>query len=116
WKPPKDKRGMTDRFVVSTGRAGSTLFSRMLAENRKLLVMSEFIACIEPIARLQPGLVSGSELCAILAADDYISVVIGQRGRRSPEVLNDSQGSGQTPLCLPPNLLKLTLAAPTARP
>jgi hypothetical protein len=26
---------MTDRFVVSTGRAGSTLFSRMLGENQQ---------------------------------------------------------------------------------
>src|SRR5262249_59640924 len=44
-------RGVTPRFVVGTGRCGSTLLSRMLSENREVLNVFELFSRIDQFFR-----------------------------------------------------------------
>ncbi|MET0984538.1 MAG: hypothetical protein ABW034_03930 [Steroidobacteraceae bacterium] len=47
-------------FIVSTGRAGSTLLSRMLAQNSKTLMLSEFLGAADNLDRYPTDPVDGN--------------------------------------------------------
>src|SRR4051812_958821 len=84
---PHERAGMNGRFVISTGRSGSTLLSRMLAENRRLLVLSEFVSCLDNATRFGDGSPDGRQFARILSVDDDLSALIAERGRPSAEAL-----------------------------
>ena len=54
------------RFVVGTGRCGSTLLSRMLAMNGGVLNVFELFSGLEPDFRFERRAISGAELAAQL--------------------------------------------------
>ena len=56
---------MTPRFVVGTGRCGSTLLSRMLSENREVLNVFELFSGIDQFFRFRRDPVDGRELAAV---------------------------------------------------
>jgi hypothetical protein len=51
-----------DRFIVGTGRCGSTLLSQMLAEHPAVLSLFELFNGIDAARRFAPEPISGEEL------------------------------------------------------
>ncbi len=75
-----------DRFVVGTGRCGSTLLSTMLGEHPQVLSVFEFLNGLDVGRRFDPAPVPGEALAELLAGDQpFIDAVVG-RGYRPPEV------------------------------
>lgn len=77
------------RFIISTGRAGSTLLSRMLAENRGTQVLSEFLGGCDNVYRFAEGTVSGDQFADILSRADDLSAMLRHRAFNHKELLID---------------------------
>ena len=75
------------RFVVGTGRCGSTLLSRMLAENRKTLNIFELFSGLDTSFRFSDRPVPGSELAHHLRLDHPMLTMVMKRGGAVPEVV-----------------------------
>jgi hypothetical protein len=75
------------RFVVGTGRCGSTLLSRMLAMNRHVLNVFELFSGIDTFFRFETRPVSGPELAAQLRLDHPMLTMVMKRGYEVPEVV-----------------------------
>lgn len=74
------------RFVVGTGRCGSTLLSRMLARNDQVLSLFEFFSGIDQFFRFRTDPVSGGELAERLGEDHPMLTMVLSRGYEVPEV------------------------------
>ncbi|MET0251983.1 MAG: sulfotransferase [Novosphingobium sp.] len=68
-----------DRFIVGTGRCGSTLLSRMLAHNRKLLSLNEFWSCHDRDAVFTEGQFPGPEAAALLSRSNLLNDMVISR-------------------------------------
>lgn len=80
---------MTLAFVLSTGRAGSTLVSRILGEHPDVLSISEYFAALQGILRRKPypeHEMDGEELWRILSAPDPFADALIRHGMRTPEM------------------------------
>jgi hypothetical protein len=80
---------MTLTFVVSSGRAGSTMLSQILHEHPDVLSVSEFFACLQGVLRRVPYPdqdMDGEELWRILSAPDPIADALVRHGMNSPEM------------------------------
>lgn len=75
------------RFVVGTGRCGSTLLSRMLAENRKTLNVFELFSGLDTSFRFSDRPVPGPELAHHLRLDHPMLTMVMKRGGEVPEVV-----------------------------
>ena len=75
------------RFVVGTGRCGSTLLSRMLAMNAKVLNVFELFSGLEPAFRFATRRVGGRELAGQLRLDHPMLTMVMKRGYDVPEVV-----------------------------
>lgn len=75
------------RFVVGTGRCGSTLLSRMLAMNRRVLNVFELFSGIDQFFRFQPEPVDGPTLAFQLRLDHPMLTMVMKRGGSVPEVV-----------------------------
>jgi len=75
------------RFVVGTGRCGSTLLSRMLSENREVLNVFELFSGIDQFFRFRRDPVDGPELAARLRQDHPVLTMALRRGAVVPEVV-----------------------------
>ena len=75
------------RFVVGTGRCGSTLLSRMLSENPGVLSLYEWFSGIDQFFRFRPDPVSGAELAGRLIQDHPMLTMVLARGYEVPEVV-----------------------------
>lgn len=75
------------RFVVGTGRCGSTLLSRMLTMNKKVLNVFELFSGIDQFFRFQPEPVDGAALAAQLRLDHPMLTMVMRRGGSVPEVV-----------------------------
>lgn len=82
-----------ERFIISTGRSGSTLLSNMVAENRRVLVLSEFMAGLEAIS-LPQGEVDGAEFASFLWHDDGLSYMLRLRSDAPMEMLSAGRSGG----------------------
>jgi len=76
-----------DRFVVGTGRCGSTLLSRMLSCHPELLSIFEFFTGLDHARRFAPEPVDGAELAALLAQDQPVVTMALRRGYSAPEIV-----------------------------
>ena len=83
------------RFVVGTGRCGSTLLSRMLAMNTRILNVFELFSGIDQGFRFTPRPVTGAELADQLRLDHPMLTMVMKRGGEVPEVVYpfDAPGS-----------------------
>jgi hypothetical protein len=75
------------RFVVGTGRCGSTLLSRMLSLNEQVLNLFELFSGIDQFFRFQPEPVTGTELAEQLRLDHPMLTMVMKRGGSVPEVV-----------------------------
>ncbi len=78
---------ITPRFVVGTGRCGSTLLSRMLALNTDVLSVFEVFSGIDQFFRFKTDPVAGAELAARLRQDHPMLTMTLKRGYPVPEVV-----------------------------
>jgi hypothetical protein len=76
-----------DRFIVGTGRCGSTLLSRMLAENPAVLSVFEFFNGLDVQRRFRPEPVPGAELADLISAEQPFLTAVMRRGYEVPEVI-----------------------------
>jgi hypothetical protein len=74
-----------DRFIVGTGRCGSTLLSRMLAESPEMASLFEFFNGL-PGNRFAPGTVSGDDVWEIISKPHPFVTMVTSRGHRVEEV------------------------------
>ena len=75
-----------DRFVVGTGRCGSTLLSRMLDRHRDVVCLHEFYTGLDWDKRFQPGMVSPADLAEFLCAEQPVTTAVLARGYTSDEI------------------------------
>lgn len=75
-----------ERFVVGTGRCGSTLLSLLLAEHRDVVSIHEFFTGLDWGRRFQSGLVSGDDLADLLAAEQPVTTQVLALGYTSDEI------------------------------
>lgn len=75
-----------DRFIVGTGRCGSTLLSRMLAENPATLSVFEFFNGLDATCRFAPDPVSGEEFFRLIAAEQPFVTAVLRRGYEVSEI------------------------------
>lgn len=74
------------RFVVGTGRCGSTLLSRMLSHDEGVLSLFEFFSGIDQFFRFRTDPVGGPELAERLVEDHPMLTMALSRGYEVPEV------------------------------
>ena len=84
------------RFVVGTGRCGSTLLSRMLAENESVLSVFEFFNGLDMARRFANDEVPGSEIADLVSSEQPVVTAVLRRGYMVDEItypFDDSESS-----------------------
>ena len=76
-----------DRFIIGTGRCGSTLLSKMMAENPRLLSIFEFFNGLDALKRFAPEPVGGGAFGALISAEQPFLTAVLRRGYPVEEVL-----------------------------
>lgn len=75
-----------DRFIVGTGRCGSTLLSCMLAENPATCSIFEYFNGLDVFRRFAPEAISGADFAALVAAEQKLVTAVLRRGYEVAEV------------------------------
>ena len=75
-----------DRFIVGTGRCGSTLLSRMLACCPDVLSVFEYFNGLDVARRFTPEPVSGAEFAGLVCGEQPFLSAVMRRGYEVPEV------------------------------
>ncbi len=75
-----------DRFVVGSGRCGSTLLSRMLDLHPEVTSIFEFFNGLDVTRRFEPSL-DGAELVELLSAEQTVVTAALRRGHTAEEVV-----------------------------
>lgn len=75
-----------DRFIVGTGRCGSTLLSRMLGENPATLSVFELFNGLDPSRRFQREAMPADEFVALVSAEQPVLTAVLRRGYPVEEV------------------------------
>ncbi len=74
------------RFVQGTGRCGSTLLSKIFAENQKVLSLFEWFSGLDQFFRFRPDAVSWEALAHKINQDHPVLTEVLRRGLSVPEV------------------------------
>lgn len=74
------------RFIVGTGRCGSTLLSRVLAEHGDVVSIHECFTGLDWGRRFVDGVVNGAELVDLLAAEQPVTTRVIGLGYTSDEI------------------------------
>jgi hypothetical protein len=75
-----------DRFIVGTGRCGSTLLSQMLAEHPGALSVFELFNGIDSARRFAPEPIDGESYGALIAAEQPFVTAVLRRGYQVAEI------------------------------
>jgi hypothetical protein len=84
-----------DRFIVGSGRCGSTLLSRMLATHRQVLSLFELFNGIDGARRFAEAPIPGSEFAALIAAEQPFVTAVLRRGYEVEEIVYPFGGRGR---------------------
>jgi hypothetical protein len=76
-----------DRFIVGTGRCGSTLLSQMLAEHPGALSIFEFFNGLDWARRFAPEPIDGERYGALIAAEQPFVTAVLRRGYEVAEII-----------------------------
>jgi hypothetical protein len=76
-----------DRFIVGTGRCGSTLLSRMLAQHTRVLSLFELFNGIDAERRFSEKPLAGVEFGALISAEQPFVTAVLRRGYDVPEIV-----------------------------
>ena len=80
------KVGKMDRFVVGTGRCGSTLLSRMLATNPQVLSVFEFFNGLDMGVRFSADPTDGKDFAALISREQPFVTAVLRRGYEVAEI------------------------------
>jgi hypothetical protein len=75
-----------ERFVVGTGRCGSTLLSSMLAQHPDVVSIHEFFTGLDWARRFAPDLLTGDDLVDLIGAEQPVTTAVLARGYTSDEI------------------------------
>lgn len=75
-----------ERFVVGTGRCGSTLLSRMMGEHRDVLAVDEFFTGLDWSRRFPTTPMSGAELADLISTPNPVTTDVLARGYTADEI------------------------------
>jgi hypothetical protein len=75
-----------DRFIVGTGRCGSTLLSQMMAEHAATLSIFEFFTGLDVSKRFAPEPIDGPAFASTISRDNPIVTMVVRRGHNVPEI------------------------------
>ena len=84
-----------DRFIVGTGRCGSTLLSRMLAENPATLSIFEYFNGLDVFRRFQSEPMTGAEFAELIGAEQPVVTAVLRRGYEVAEITYPFGGVGR---------------------
>ena len=84
-----------DRFIVGTGRCGSTLLSRMLGEHPEVLSLFEFFTGLDWSARFGDEPLSGPKFRALVSAEQPFVTAVLRRGYDVSEITYPFDGIGR---------------------
>lgn len=76
-----------DRFIVGTGRCGSTLLSRMMGEHPDVTSIFEYFNGFDMSTRLDPTPVSGADFAERISAEQPVINAVVRRGYPVEEVV-----------------------------
>lgn len=77
------------RFILTTGRAGSNMLTRMLAQNRQTLVLSDYLGACDNIYRFEQGPITGERFAEIIGRNDDLSAMLRYRQFNYKELMAD---------------------------
>jgi hypothetical protein len=77
---------LTQRFIVGTGRCGSTLLSLMLDKHPDVVCLHEFFTGLDWGRRFQPGRVNNRELVEFLTDEQMVTTEVLARGYTTEEI------------------------------
>ena len=75
-----------DRFIVGSGRCGSTLLSRMLAEHHSTLSVFEFFNGLEMGRRFTAEPMDGKDFASLISQEHPFVTMVLKRGYEVPEI------------------------------
>lgn len=84
-----------DRFIVGTGRCGSTLLSRMLAEHPGALSVFELLNGIDFARRFAPEPIDGTSFGELIAAEQPFVTAVLRRGYPVAEITYPFERGGR---------------------
>ncbi len=89
------------RFVVGTGRCGSTLLSRMLAECPEVQSLFEYFNGLDMARRFDPAPIDGATFAGLIGAEQPFVTAVLRRGYRVEEItypfVDEAGGPGGPP-------------------
>ncbi len=86
-----------DRFVVGTGRCGSTLLTTMLAKHPDVLVLSEFFVTLDRKSVFSRVPISGREFAELIDREHFVVPPLRRRMIESSENLGDVPEAERVP-------------------
>jgi hypothetical protein len=75
-----------DRFIVGTGRCGSTLLSQMMAQHDQTLSIFEFFTGLDITRRFVKEPIDGAAFAALISRENPIVTMVVRRGYQVPEI------------------------------
>jgi hypothetical protein len=75
-----------DRFIVGTGRCGSTLLSRMIGRHPGVLSVFEFFTGLDMTKRFSHQPVAGEALAALISQEHPFVTMVVRRGHTVEEI------------------------------
>jgi hypothetical protein len=75
-----------DRFIVGTGRCGSTLLSRMIGQHPAVLSVFEFFTGLDMTKRFSHEPVTGEALAALISQEHPFVTMVVRRGHKVEEI------------------------------